>query len=130
MGKTVQHAVTSKKKLGFNGKVYMVPFSTDASRFSSFEALLHVSVLCGRFLSRIRKAKSPTGPITVTDLHVAKTKWLRHVQQNGCGIVTTAFSQKQLHQLTSNEVSCTKERRSSDAENAINMSTCLSNLHI
>ena len=56
----------------------MFTFSIDASRVSSFEALLHVPVLCCRFLSRIRKAKSPTGPIMLTDLRVAKTKWLRN----------------------------------------------------
>ena len=74
MGKAVQH---KQKRLRFNGKVCMFAFSIDACRVSSFEALLHVPVLCCRFLSRTRKAKSPTGPITVTDLRVAKTKWLR-----------------------------------------------------
>ena len=100
MGKTVQQS--QAKKLGFNGKVCMFDFSIDARRFSSFEAFLHVSVLCCRFLSRIRKAKFPTGPITVTDLCVAKTKWLSYVQQKDCGMVMTALSQKQPNQLTSN----------------------------
>ena len=100
MGKTVQQS--KAKKLGFSGKVCMFPFSIDASRFSSFEALLPVSVLCCRFLSRIRKANSPTGPITVTGLRVAKTRGLRNVQQNDCGMVMTALSQKQPYQLTSN----------------------------
>ena len=63
-----------RKELGFNGKVCMFAFSKDASRFSYFEALVHVSVLCCRFLSRIRKAKSPTVPVTVTDLRVAMKK--------------------------------------------------------
>ena len=84
-------------KLAWSASAYI-----DASRFSSFEASRHVSVLHCRFLSRIRKTKSPTGPITVTDLRVAKTKWLRNVQQNDCGMVMTALSQKQPHQLTSN----------------------------
>ena len=88
-------AVTSKK-IGFPGKVCMFAFSIDASKFSYFEALVYVSVLCSRFLSRIRKAISPTGPITDTDLRVAKTKWLRYVQQNDCGMVMTALSQKSL----------------------------------
>ena len=46
MGKTFQQLQAKKKeKLGFNAKVCMFTFSIDASRFSSFEALLHVSVL-------------------------------------------------------------------------------------
>ena len=101
IGKTVQQS-QAKKKLRSYCKVCMFAFSIDASSFSSFEASLHVSVLCCRFLPRIRKAKSPTGLITVTDLRVAKTKWLRYVQQNDCGMVMTALSQKQPHQLTSN----------------------------
>ena len=99
MGKTRQQSLT--EILVFNGKVLMFPFSINASRFSSFEALLNMSSLCCRFLSRMRKAKSPTRPITAINMRVAKTKWLRYVQQNDCGMVMIALSQKPLHQLTS-----------------------------
>ena len=100
MGKTVQQS--QAKIRGIHGKVCMFAFSINASWFSSFEASVHASVPPSRFLSRIRKAKSPTGPITVTDLRVAKTKWLRFLQQNDCGMVMTALSQKQPRLLTSN----------------------------
>ena len=100
MSKTVQQS--QAEILALNGKVCMFAFSIDASRFSSFEASLNESVQCFRFLSRIRKAKFPTGPITATDVPAAKTKWLRYVRQNDFRMVMTALSQKQPHQLTSN----------------------------
>ena len=54
MGETVQQSQAKNEETRIQWQSLHV--RQYASRFSYFEALLHVSVLCCRFLSRIRKA--------------------------------------------------------------------------
>lgn len=56
------------------------PFGIDCMEFSSFITLVRVTALCRRFVSRLRKFKSPAGPLTVSEFRQAKISWLQHVQ--------------------------------------------------
>ena len=56
------------------------PLGIDITRFSSFDLLIRVSALCLRFIARLRKAKSSSGPLSRNELARAEILWIQHVQ--------------------------------------------------
>ncbi|XP_065180165.1 uncharacterized protein LOC135810600 [Sycon ciliatum] len=61
------------------------PFGIDCARFSSFSALVRVSALCLRFLSRLRPQGGKSFGVDSScnsEVKVAKIMWLHHAQQN------------------------------------------------
>ena len=57
-----------------------MPFDIDITRYSSFDALVHVSAFCLRFAQKLKNKTANSGPLTVTELSNAKMLWLQHMQ--------------------------------------------------
>ncbi|XP_045206117.2 uncharacterized protein LOC123558303 [Mercenaria mercenaria] len=60
----------------------IAPVGIDITRFSSFTKLLRVTVLCFRFIQRLKKKSCDTGCIKSAELEGAERKWLLHIQEN------------------------------------------------
>ena len=93
-----KHSQTKKITDALSGES-SPPFGIDASKFSSFEALVRVSALCVRFLCRVRRAESARGPVTVSELRKSRLTWLQHAQKSDYHDVIKAIKEHRPHPL-------------------------------
>ena len=76
-------------------------FGIDVHRYSTFSALVRVTAVCARFVSRLRKKKTPTGPLTADELKNAENMWLRLAQHEHHSDVYQALTSDRPHSLIS-----------------------------
>ena len=56
------------------------PFGIDTHRFSSLTKLLRVTSLVNRFINRLKRNLTTTGPIQASEMDNAEKLWLAHIQ--------------------------------------------------
>ncbi|XP_052690730.1 uncharacterized protein LOC128168601 [Crassostrea angulata] len=78
---------------------YKNPFCMDDKRFSSFMKLIRVSAWILRFIKRLKRVKSFSGPLTETELSMTKTLWIKSIQTQSYSDVKLALTEKKRHNL-------------------------------
>ena len=56
------------------------PFGIDSRRFSSLTKLLRVTAWVTRFVNKVKKKSTSTGPIQAAEMNAAEELWIRHIQ--------------------------------------------------
>ncbi|XP_065191904.1 uncharacterized protein LOC135822994 [Sycon ciliatum] len=82
-----------------NKKSDVFPYGIVVNDFSSFDSLVRVSALCFRFLCRLRKKPTPSGPLTPREIEAAEQVWISHSQSAHYADVITALSSGKQHPL-------------------------------
>ena len=57
---------------------FLPPLEIDINWFSTLHRLVHVTVWCMRFIVNLKEQQR--GPLTATEMDIAKTQWLKQVQ--------------------------------------------------
>ena len=56
------------------------PFGIDSQRFSSLTKLLRVTAWVTRFVNKLKKKSTSTGPIEAAEMNEAEELWVGHIQ--------------------------------------------------
>lgn len=70
------------------------------SNYSTLSKLLRITALVTRFIKRLRKQETPSGPITTTELDDSKTSWVKNRQQNAFPDEIYNLQSKSRHRTT------------------------------
>ncbi|XP_078334132.1 uncharacterized protein LOC144625796 [Crassostrea virginica] len=75
------------------------PYGIDDKRFSSFMRLIRVSAWIDRFIRRLKREKTSTGPLTSKELEEARILWIKSIQNQSYRDVYIALTEKKKHNL-------------------------------